>query len=93
LIVGVDRLSRDLCQGDVLLLCSDGLYNVLDDNKFPEIIGKLDATSACRALIDTANSLGTIDNLTAAVVRILRAPVREQARPSLGERLRKLFRR
>jgi len=31
----------------------------------------LDATAACRKLIDEANAVGTLDNLTVAVLRVL----------------------
>ena len=67
LIVSVDRLSMPLVQGDRLLLCSDGLYNVLDDHELDHLMGSGDAAAACKALIETANARGSADNLTAAV--------------------------
>ncbi len=70
LIVSRDRISRRLDHGDVLILCSDGLYNVLDDEEMKRIVENRDASAACRALIDEANARGTRDNLTAAVVRV-----------------------
>ena len=71
LIVSRDRTTRRLVQGDVLLLCSDGLYNVLDDQ---ELLARMDgrtAADAARALIAAANARGTDDNVSAAVVRVV----------------------
>lgn len=90
LIVAVDRITTPLEAGDVLLVCSDGLYNVLDD---VELQGRLDGRGAaeiCADLVDTANARGTHDNLTAAVIRVLAIP---DPPPSggLGDRLRRRF--
>lgn len=80
LIVNRDRISRSLIQGDMLLVCSDGLHTVLEDEEIAKLISGLDATAACRALIDAANERGTPDNLTAAVVRVV-GPTAQQASP------------
>jgi protein phosphatase len=74
LIVAVDRITSTVEAGDVLLLCSDGLHNVLQDREMHDIIAGRAAADAARALIDAANARGTIDNLSAAVVRVLSAP-------------------
>jgi protein phosphatase len=91
LIVGVDRITRELVQDDVLIVCSDGLYNALDETEFPRVVEDLDAAGGCRALIDAANSIGALDNVTAAMVRITRAPARPEP-TGLGDRLRRWFR-
>ncbi len=67
LIVAVDRLSMPLVQGDRLLLCSDGLYNVLEDRELEHLLRLGGAAAACKALIEAANARGSADNLTAAV--------------------------
>ncbi len=92
LIVGVDRLTREIEQDDVLIVCSDGLYNSLDEAEFPRIVGSLDADKGCRALVDAANSIGAPDNVTAAVVRITRAPAKAEPTGGLGNRLRRWLR-
>ena len=90
LIVSRDRISRPLVQGDVLILCSDGLYNVLADAEMQRIVEDRDASAACHALIAEANDRGTPDNLTAAVVRMIGpAPTRPQPR-GLAAALRRL---
>jgi protein phosphatase len=71
LLVPIDLFEIDLVQGDVVVLCTDGLHRVLEDLQIVELVKGLDAASACRRLIDEANAIGTIDNLTAAVVRVV----------------------
>ncbi len=81
LIVSVDRISMPLEQHDRLILCSDGLYNVLEDRELEQLTQELDAESACRALVETANLRGTADNLTVAVFRMrAEVPVRSPSR-------------
>ena len=93
LIVPIDRLSNHLFRGDALLVCSDGLYNVLDEEQMAPLVAGGDAGTACRRLIDTANGRGTLDNVSAAVLRVLNGPERPEASASLGGRLRALFTR
>jgi protein phosphatase len=89
LIVSRDRTSRPVQQGDVLLACSDGLHGVLDDPAMAALLAGRDAASACRALVDRANQLGTPDNLSAVVLRVNR-PVVGHAAPGLGSTLKRL---
>ncbi len=70
LIAAVDRIAFPILTGDVLLVCSDGLYNVLADEELREIASGKDPTEASSALVAAANERGTPDNLTAAVVRV-----------------------
>lgn len=54
---------------DRLLLCSDGLTGMLDDNRIAMILnGCPDPHHACRALIEAANEAGGTDNITVLVV-------------------------
>ncbi len=92
LIVSRDRITRALEQGDVLVLCSDGLHNVLADAEMVERVAGLDAASACRALVEAANARGTPDNVTAVVVRVI-GPTPSLPEPAgIATRLRRLFR-
>jgi protein phosphatase len=70
LIAAMDRISFQLETGDTLIVCSDGLYNVLDDGDLLDIANEADPGGACEALVHAANRRGTPDNLTAAVVRL-----------------------
>ncbi len=91
LIVPVDRLSNRVYRGDALLVCSDGLYNVLDDQEMAGLLAEGDAPAACRRLIEAANARGTLDNLSAAVLRVLDGPPSPPASAGLGGKLRALF--
>lgn len=71
LLVPIDLFEIDLLQGDLVVLCTDGLYRVLEDQEIAEIVQGLDASAACRKLIDRANLVGTLDNVTAAVARMV----------------------
>jgi PPM family protein phosphatase len=91
LIVSRDRITQWLLEGDVLVLCSDGLHNVLADDEVARIAAQGDAAAACRALVDAANARGTPDNVTAAVVRVTAPPGRTPPARGLGTALRRLF--
>ncbi|HET9598516.1 MAG TPA: protein phosphatase 2C domain-containing protein [Anaeromyxobacteraceae bacterium] len=94
LIVSRDRLSRPVAQGDVLLVCSDGLHTVLGDEEMTALLDGRTAEDACCALVDAANARGTPDNLTAAVLRVLGPTPAPGARSGgLGARLRRVFQR
>jgi protein phosphatase len=67
LIVPVDRIMLPLQQNDRLLVCTDGLYNVVEDDELGSIIRGADGAEACRRLVDLANRRGTADNLTVAI--------------------------
>lgn len=61
----------DVCPGDRLLLCSDGVTGMLDDAELRTLLGaNADPQQACRALVDAANDAGGADNITAVVVAI-----------------------
>jgi PPM family protein phosphatase len=90
LIVAIDRIAAPLLQEDRLVLCSDGLYNVLEDRDLGEMVGGKGAASACRDLISAANARGTPDNLTVAVVRMTGATPDNLAQGGLRARLRRL---
>jgi len=91
LIVAIDRFTTELAQGDILVLCSDGLYNVLDDAEIARHLQEADAAASCRSLIDAANRRGTPDNLTVAVVRVTGAVPAPRSR-GFAARFRRLFR-
>jgi protein phosphatase len=63
--------TQELSDGDQLLLCSDGLTNMLTDERILELVlarnGDLDG--AVRELIDESNAAGGRDNISAVLVR------------------------
>jgi serine/threonine protein phosphatase PrpC len=59
--------------GDIYLLCSDGLWNCLTDERIAVVVmSHEDLESACHALIDEGNRAGGPDNLTTLLVRVRR---------------------
>jgi serine/threonine protein phosphatase PrpC len=62
--------SLDLHAGDVLLLCSDGLTEMVPEDQIAAILQHENAPQpACERLIAEANRLGGKDNITAIVAR------------------------
>lgn len=60
----------DLQDGDQLLLCTDGLTEMVGDESIGATLGEADtADHACKALIDLALSAGGLDNITVALAR------------------------
>jgi protein phosphatase len=68
----VDVTEIEPQPGDRYLLCSDGLFSVVADERIAEILGSRDATleQCCARLIDAANSAGGPDNITALILQI-----------------------
>lgn len=62
--------------GDVFLLCSDGLSNMVDDKHIAHIAGNLEMTTQQRAntLVQRANDNGGHDNITCALVEFSTKP-------------------
>jgi protein phosphatase len=69
--VDVDVMREELRDGDVFLLCSDGLSGMVPDARIAEIIRGYpkDLKAAAQALIDAANEAGGQDNVTCVLVQ------------------------
>jgi serine/threonine protein phosphatase PrpC len=91
LIASIDRITLPLMERDRLILCSDGLYNVLDAKELESITREVDAETACRNLVDAANNRGTADNLTCAVFRMTSHTGHTASTGGWRDRLRGLF--
>ena len=60
---------REIRPGDRLLLCSDGLWSMVDDDKIHNVLFEAETTDqATQTLIQKANQAGGTDNITAVVV-------------------------
>ena len=57
-----------LIAGDTLLLCSDGLYDLVDDREMIDLVSGKTAQSACQGLVDLANYRGGHDNITVVLL-------------------------
>ena len=65
-----DIMTKGFVKGDILLICSDGLTNMVEDKYIYEIIMKniYDINVACKKLIDRANRNGGLDNVSAIII-------------------------
>jgi PPM family protein phosphatase len=60
----------ELEPGDQVLLCTDGLTEVVDDDRIAAVLAaQADGDDACRALIAAANQGGGPDNVTVVLLR------------------------
>jgi protein phosphatase len=67
----VDVAEVALAAGDRLLLCSDGLFAVLNDDRIGETLARArDLRAACEALVDQVNRAGGPDNVTTVVLQV-----------------------
>lgn len=63
--VQVDLTFARLRQGDVLMMCSDGLSGMIRNNEIRDTLVHVDdVEEACRVLVDDANQAGGHDNIT-----------------------------
>ena len=70
-IVLCDVSSLELAKGEFLLLCSDGLSNVLDDQEILfEIVHGVNREDCCQRLLDIAKNRGAPDNVTSVLVMV-----------------------
>jgi PPM family protein phosphatase len=70
--VDVDGFSIEAEEGDVFLLCSDGLTDMVEDEEILELVHEHrdDLEKAVKALVSAANRGGGEDNITAVAFRI-----------------------
>ena len=70
--IQVDESDVDVRPGDRVLLCSDGLTGMVDEDRILSILTDTpDPQAACGALIEAANQAGGQDNITAVVLDVL----------------------
>jgi protein phosphatase len=68
--VEVDIFTEKLQDGDILLLCSDGLWEMVKDAQMESIITEVpDLVETCDLLIQRANENGGEDNITVVLLR------------------------
>jgi protein phosphatase len=70
--VDVDGFTIEAEEGDVFLICSDGLSDMVEDEEILELLhaNRDDLEKAVRALVAAANRGGGEDNITAVAFRI-----------------------
>lgn len=66
----VDVAPHAVRDGDVLLICSDGLVDAVSDDRILELIDRSDCGAAVNDLLQAALESGATDNVTMIVVRV-----------------------
>ncbi|MGH2677642.1 MAG: Stp1/IreP family PP2C-type Ser/Thr phosphatase, partial [Actinomycetota bacterium] len=79
--VQVDETDVDVRPGDRVLLCSDGLTGMVNEDRILSILTDTpNPKAACAVLIEAANQAGGQDNITAVVLDVL-----DEAQPTATE--------
>lgn len=70
--VKADCFEIEVDEGDVLLLCSDGLSNMLEDERIERIIksNREDMSEAGKRLVQEANEAGGKDNISVVLIQV-----------------------
>ncbi len=72
---GLDLMPVRIAPGDRLLLCSDGLSDLVPDQVIVELLRTEDPQSAAAVLAQAALAAGGRDNVTAVVLDVVEGPV------------------
>lgn len=65
-----DTYTEELKDGDFVLMCSDGLTNMVTDEEIAKIVVQSeDVSEAVKTLIEKANENGGRDNISAVLVK------------------------
>jgi protein phosphatase len=73
--------------GDVFILCSDGLSGQVTDHELGAIVSTLPPAEACQFLVDLANLRGGPDNITVLIIHVGSGDVGPVRRSSFIERI------
>ena len=66
-----DVVQTELEKGDCLLLCSDGLSNMMDDQEILfEVAHGVNKQQCCQRLLDIVKGRGAPDNVTSVLIMI-----------------------
>ena len=70
-VVECDLFHTTLDRGDCLLLCSDGLSNMMDDQEILfEVVHGVNKQQCCQRLLDIAKNRGAPDNVTSIQIQV-----------------------
>lgn len=66
-----DISMQRLQEGDILVLCSDGLWEMVHDEEIRDVVQTMEnPEEAAATLIDQANANGGVDNISVVIVRV-----------------------
>ncbi len=67
--VKIDTFHRTLQAGDIIVLCTDGLSGLVNDDEIARIVSSQPPAQAVTSLVAQANARGGKDNITTIVVK------------------------
>jgi serine/threonine protein phosphatase PrpC len=71
----LETRSHELQSGDIILMCSDGLSDMLEDRQIAEVMAQHNQLPQLgAALIEAANAAGGRDNIAVMLIRAQGAP-------------------
>jgi PPM family protein phosphatase len=79
--VQVDLMGLELEPGDAIVICCDGLSNLVDDPEILSIVGESTIDLAPERLVALANDRGGDDNISVIVVRANEPPAQAASQP------------
>ena len=71
----LDVVELDVAPGDRIMLCSDGLSDLVDEERMAEVLSLRDPHSAAAVLTHAALGAGGIDNVTCVVLDVIDGPL------------------
>ncbi|MBI5091041.1 MAG: Stp1/IreP family PP2C-type Ser/Thr phosphatase [Candidatus Hydrogenedentes bacterium] len=83
--VKVDLFATRLRKGDTLLICSDGMSNLIKDDEIARLLTRDSLQAAARVLVGRALEEGGSDNITAVLVRVSETPPKAKFDPGPTE--------
>lgn len=76
--LSADFFETELKPGDTVLMCTDGLTNMIDDEDIKKIVlGQRDIVEKAEKLVNTANANGGKDNITVVLIEPFSDEVKE----------------
>jgi serine/threonine protein phosphatase PrpC len=83
--VQVDVMGLLSEPGDVFILCSDGLANMMEDTEILEVVRHVPLTDVPKTLVDLANERGGDDNITVVAVQVQAESLPDAAAAAVSE--------
>lgn len=71
-IIEMDLIVKEFNKDNILLLCSDGLFDMVKENEMYKVFNEeTDIQKACESLANIANNKGGIDNITIIAIKFI----------------------
>lgn len=73
--IATDTVLLDLMVSDILFLCSDGIYDLVEEETLKKILTQTPFHRVAKEVVAEANLAGGVDNATAVALKITSLPV------------------